>query len=70
MLLARIARSHDLGMPIAGPCFWPGLTALHFAAANGHASVVEMLLRRGAAVDVKGKNGWGPGLGWLWGGEA
>ena len=34
-----------------------GKTSLHYASKNGHQSVVELLLDRGANIDQKNKNG-------------
>ena len=38
-----------------------GVTALHFAALNGHAAVVEQLISAGAPVDAADDVGRGPG---------
>jgi hypothetical protein len=38
-----------------------GETALHWAALNGHAAVVELLISAGAQVDVADMAGRGPG---------
>ena len=38
-----------------------GWTALHWAAQNGHAAVVEQLISAGAKVDVANNGGRGPG---------
>jgi len=38
-----------------------GRTALHWAAEEGHAAVVEQLISAGATVDAAGWNGRGPG---------
>ena len=35
-----------------------GQTALHVASFEGHKSVVEILLKKGGAVDIQDKNGW------------
>lgn len=35
-----------------------GLNALHLAAKDGHISVVDELLKRGATVDAATKKGW------------
>jgi len=47
-----------------------GETPLHFAAAKGHAAVVEQLISAGAAVDRAKNGGRGPGrvfvLFWEW----
>ena len=47
-----------------------GQTALHYAAAEGHAAVVEQLISAGAAVDRAKNGGRGPGrvfvLFWEW----
>ena len=46
------------------PCRIPGArgyTALHWAAMNGHAAVVEPLISAGATVDTVDKDGRGPG---------
>ena len=53
-----------------------GVTALHRAARNGHAAVVEQLISAGATVDAADNNGRGPGRvfgsfwAWLWRGDA
>ena len=52
-----------------------GRTALHWAAEEGHAAVVEQLISAGATVDAAGWNGRGPGRvfgsfwEWLWRGD-
>ena len=52
-----------------------GHTALHFAAVNGHAAVVELLISAGAKVDAAADYGRGPGRvfgsfwEWLWRGD-
>ena len=38
-----------------------GETALHFAAKDGHAAVVEQLISAGATVDAADEDGRGPG---------
>ena len=38
-----------------------GRTALHWAAKEGHAAVVEQLISAGAKVDAAGNDGRGPG---------
>ncbi len=38
----------------------PGLTALHYAAANGHKAVVDLLLSKGAKADAKTAGGVTP----------
>jgi hypothetical protein len=47
-----------------------GWTALHYAAVNGHAAVVEQLISAGATVDAANLEGRGPGrvfdLFWEW----
>jgi len=48
-----------------------GQTGLHWAAYGGHPDTVRLLLRRGARVDVRGKNHDGTPLDWAlyaWGG--
>ena len=46
-----------------------GQTSLHYAAWNGQAAVVELLLSAGATVDAVDKDGRGPGrvFGSFWG---
>ena len=52
-----------------------GWTALHYAAVNGHAAVVEQLISAGATVDAANLEGRGPGRvfdlfwEWLWRGD-
>ena len=52
-----------------------GRTALDYAAAKGHAAVVEQLISAGATVDAADKDGRGPGRvfgsfrEWLWRGD-
>ena len=47
-----------------------GMTALHWAAREGHAAVVEQLISAGATVDAADNDGRGPGrvfdLFWEW----
>ena len=47
-----------------------GWTALHWAAWNGHAAVVQQLISAGATVDAANNDGRGPGrvfeLFWEW----
>ncbi|XRB14766.1 hypothetical protein RI054_09g46060 [Pseudoscourfieldia marina] len=42
---------------IDGAVAWDNKTALHMAAANGHASIVDVLVERGADVDVPNAEG-------------
>ena len=41
-------------------CDEAGLTALHSSCANGHESIVRLLLTRGASLDMKCRIGWTP----------
>ncbi len=35
----------------------PGLTALHYAAGNGHKAIVDLLLSKGAKADAQDRSG-------------
>jgi ankyrin repeat protein len=57
MAMARVLREHGADVNAAG---FGGGTALHDAAAGGHAELVRLLLEHGARIDVADEDGMSP----------
>jgi len=58
--LKEVRRQLDWGVDVNSKTFRMRLTALHRAAGNGHADIVELLLEKGADVNIRNEGGSTP----------
>jgi ankyrin repeat protein len=58
--LDKVIRELENGTPVDCTSYSSGKSALHLAAAGGHADVVKVLLERGASVEAKDAGGETP----------